>query len=257
MVFDAATGTPAALMDGDAITAARTAAGSRLATRLLSRGRGRAGGASAPACRARRTSSALTREREWAEIRVWGRREDRARGLAARHEATPFASVRGRRRGRRAWSASPRRPPSPSLRREWLAPGAHVNSVGYSTAGRELDPALVRDALVVVESRESALAPPPAGSTDLEEAQDAIELGELVAGRPGRTSPEQLTLYKSVGVAPRGRRGGRSPRLARRGASAGSAPSPSSEASAARASAPAAATSRPPRSSAPTRTARG
>jgi alanine dehydrogenase len=87
------------------------------------------------------------------------------------------------------------------LHRAWLAPGAHVNSVGYSTAGRELDPALVREALVVVESRESALAPPPAGSTDLEEARDAIELGELVAGRPGRTSPEQLTLYKSVGVA--------------------------------------------------------
>jgi alanine dehydrogenase len=90
----------------------------------------------------------------------------------------------------------------PVLLREWLAPGAHVNSVGYTTAGRELDPAIVRDALVVVESRESALAPPPAGSTDLEGAQDALELGELVAGtRPGRTGPEQLTLYKSVGVA--------------------------------------------------------
>ena len=143
---------------------------------------------------------ALTREREWAEIRVWGRSEDRARGLAARHEATPFASVEDAVAGATVVCiATPAT--EPVLRREWLAPGAHVNSVGYSTAGRELDPALVRDALVVVESRESALAPPPAGSTDLEEAQDAIELGELVAGRPGRTSPEQLTLYKSVGVA--------------------------------------------------------
>src|SRR5262249_10464291 len=80
----------------------------------------------------------------------------------------------------------------PVLRREWLAPGTHVNSVGFTSAGRELDPALVRDALVVVESRQ-ALAAPPAGST---------ELGELVAGtRPGRSDPEQLTLYKSVGVA--------------------------------------------------------
>jgi alanine dehydrogenase len=54
---------------------------------------------------------------------------------------------------------------------------------------------------VVVESRESALAPPPAGSTDLEGAEAHAEIGELVAGtRPGRSSAEELTLYKSVGV---------------------------------------------------------
>ena len=87
------------------------------------------------------------------------------------------------------------------LQREWLAPGAHVNSVGYTTSGRELDAATVRDALVVVESRESALAPPPAGSGDLEGAEVHAELGEIVAGtRPGRSGPDELTLYKSVGV---------------------------------------------------------
>jgi ornithine cyclodeaminase len=198
VVFDAATGTPAALMDGDAITAARTAAGSRLATRLLSDGDVLA--IIGTGVQGEAHLQALTREREWAEIRVWGRSEDRTRALAARHEATPFSSVEDAVAGAAVVCiATPAT--EPVLHRDWLAPGAHVNSVGYSTAGRELDPALVRDALVVVESRESALAPPPAGSTDLAEAQDAIELGELVAGRPGRTSPEQLTLYKSVGVA--------------------------------------------------------
>jgi alanine dehydrogenase len=198
VVFDAATGTPVALMDGDAITAARTAAGSRLATRLLSQGDVLA--VIGTGVQGEAHLQALTREREWAEIRVWGRREDRARRLAARHEATPFAGVEDAVAGATVVCiATPAT--EPLLRAQWLAPGAHVNSVGYSTAGRELDPALVRDALVVVESRESALAPPPSGSTDLEEADDAIELGELVAGRPGRTSPEQLTLYKSVGVA--------------------------------------------------------
>jgi ornithine cyclodeaminase len=198
VVFDAATGTPAALMDGDAITAARTAAGSRLATRLLSDGDVLAIIGTGVQGEAHLT--ALRREREWAEIRVWGRREERARDLAARHDAAPFTAVEDAVAGATVVCiATPAT--EPVLHRDWLAPGAHVNSVGYSTAGRELDPALVRDALVVVESRESALAPPPSGSTDLEEAQDAIELGELVAGRPGRTSPEQLTLYKSVGVA--------------------------------------------------------
>ena len=97
------------------------------------------------------------------------------------------------------------------MRREWLAPGAHVTSVGYNPAGRELDDATVVDALVVVESRATALAPTPAGANDLiEPIRDGLigaghvhaEIGELVAGvRPGRTSPEQITLYKSVGVA--------------------------------------------------------
>jgi len=101
--------------------------------------------------------------------------------------------------------------PEPVVRREWLSPGTHVTSVGYNTAGREIDSATFRDALLVVESRAAALAPPPAGSNDIAMAiaEGAItsdhvhaELGELVAGtRPGRTDARQITLYKSVGVA--------------------------------------------------------
>ena len=68
----------------------------------------------------------------------------------------------------------------------------------------EVDAAIVRDALVAVEFRDSTLAPPPAGAAEFRDAApaDVVELGELVAGtRSGRTSPEQITLYKSVGVA--------------------------------------------------------
>ena len=72
-------------------------------------------------------------------------------------------------------------------------------------AGRgEIDPAIVRDALVAVESRSSTLAPPPAGAPEFRDGapDDVIELGELVSGtRKGRTSEDQITLYKSVGVA--------------------------------------------------------
>jgi ornithine cyclodeaminase len=100
---------------------------------------------------------------------------------------------------------------TPVIRREWLSPGAHVTSVGYNPRGRELDDATVADALVVVESRATALAPVPAGANDLTEpirdgaitaAHIHAEIGELVSGdRPGRSSEEQITLYKSVGVA--------------------------------------------------------
>jgi ornithine cyclodeaminase len=200
LVFDAATGTPMALMDGDAITAARTAAGSRLATRLLAREDARVLAVLGTGVQGDAHLRALRRERDWAEIRVWGRREEAAEALAARHEAASLARAEDAVRGAGvvcvATSAT-----EPVLRRDWLAPGAHVNSVGFTSHGRELDAATVREALVVVESRESALAPPPAGSTDLEGAEAHAEIGELVAGtRPGRSSAEELTLYKSVGV---------------------------------------------------------
>jgi alanine dehydrogenase len=97
------------------------------------------------------------------------------------------------------------------LRREWLRPGTHVNSVGYNTSGDgEFDPAVIGAALVVVESRAAALAPPPAGAVELLraielrviQASQIVEIGEVAAGTAqGRTSGPQLTLYKSVGVA--------------------------------------------------------
>jgi ornithine cyclodeaminase/alanine dehydrogenase-like protein (mu-crystallin family) len=201
VVIDAATGAPAALMDGDAITAARTAAGSRLATRLLAREDADVLAVIGTGVQGDAHLRAMARERDWADVRVFGRREGSARDLAARHDATAAPSVEDAVRGAGvvcvATSAT-----EPVLFHDHLDPGTHVNSVGFVAEGRELDPALVAAALVVVESRESALAPPPAGSTDLEGADAHAELGEIVAGtRPGRTSGDELTLYKSVGVA--------------------------------------------------------
>jgi ornithine cyclodeaminase len=99
----------------------------------------------------------------------------------------------------------------PVIRRPWLTAGVHITSVGFNPAGREIDDATIAEALVCVESRQAALAPLPAGSNDLlMPIRDGVitaehvhaELGELVAGsRPGRTAPDQITLYKSVGVA--------------------------------------------------------
>ncbi|HYA09156.1 MAG TPA: hypothetical protein VEG24_06165, partial [Gaiellaceae bacterium] len=74
----------------------------------------------------------------------------------------------------------------------------------FAAPGSELDPELVRAATIVVESRGSSFAPPPAGAPELAgiEPQSVAELGEIVAGaRPGRTSRDEITLYKSVGVA--------------------------------------------------------
>jgi ornithine cyclodeaminase len=87
----------------------------------------------------------------------------------------------------------------------------HVTSVGVNGAGRELDAEAVARSLLVVESRAAALAPYPGGSNDLlwpirdgliDAGHVHAELGEIVDGSaPGRTDPQQITLYKSVGVA--------------------------------------------------------
>jgi alanine dehydrogenase len=206
VVFDPANGTPVALMDGTYITATRTAAGSALATRLLAREDARVLAVIGTGVQARTHARAIPRMRPIEEIRVAGRDAAKAEQLAAElgPTARPVASYEEAIRGADIVAATTHAT-EPVVRREWLAPGTHVNSVGLNPSGREVDEATVADATLVVESRDSALAPPPAGAPELvgvDPADVHAELGELVSGvRPGRTSPDELTLYKSVGVA--------------------------------------------------------
>jgi alanine dehydrogenase len=202
--FDPDNGTPVALMDGTYITATRTAAGSALATRLLAREDVRVLAILGSGVQARTHAAALRRVRQFEEVRVAGRDSSKAAALAEELSATAVDSFEEAVRGADVVAATTHAN-EPILLREWLSPGVHVNSVGANPAGRgEVDPAIVRDALVAVESRASTLAPAPAGASEFRDGApaDVVELGELVAGtRPGRTSEDQITLYKSVGVA--------------------------------------------------------
>jgi len=214
--FDPRTGTPAAVMDGTYITAARTAAGSALATRLLARPDATGVAVIGTGVQARAHAQALARLPGVQTLRIAGRDPGRAKaaaselaaaGVPAQAAASIEEAVRSADIVCTATHAA-----HPVLRREWLRPGTHINSVGYNTSGTgELDTATIQDALVVVESRAAALAPPPAGAVELRQAigQQAIdaghiaaEIGQVAAGTaPGRTGDAQLTLYKSVGVA--------------------------------------------------------
>jgi ornithine cyclodeaminase len=153
---------------------------------------------------ARTHADALRRVRSFDEIRVASRDAGRAAELAAEIGAEPAASFEEAVRGADVVAAATHATEAVVMR-EWLAPGAHVSSVGANPAGHgEVDQAIVRDAAVVaVEYRDSTLAPPPAGAAELQNAgREVVELGELVAGtKPGRGSREEITLYKSVGVA--------------------------------------------------------
>ena len=203
-VFDPANGTPVALMDGTYITAARTAGGSALATRLLAREDARVFAILGAGVQARSHFEALRRVRDFAEVRVASRERARAEQLAEEIGASVAASWEEALDGAEVVAATTHAA-EPVVRREWLADGVHVNSVGANPSGiGEVDAATIADALVAVESRESALAPPPAGAAEFRDggAGEVVELGELVSGaKPGRASEKQVTLYKSVGVA--------------------------------------------------------
>jgi alanine dehydrogenase len=215
-VFDSETGSPVALLDGTEITAVRTGACSALSVRLLAREDSSVLAVLGTGVQARSHARAVVRVRPIAQVLIAGRDRRKADALATElaedlglpvhaigsyAEALEHADV----------VCATTHTLEPVVRREWLAPGTHVTSVGYNPAGRELDDQTIVDALVCVESRRAALAPVPAGSNDLTQPiRDGLitpehvhaELGELVSGaKPGRESAEQITLYKSVGVA--------------------------------------------------------
>jgi ornithine cyclodeaminase len=216
VAFDPHTGAPAALLDGAAITAIRTGACSALSARLLARTDASELAILGTGVQARAHARAMCRVRPIRRIRIAGRDPAKAALLAAELSAQLDIDVVAVRSYRDALdgadiACATTHAVDPVVRREWLTPGVHITSVGYNRAGRELDDATIIDALVCVESRHAALAPFPAGSNDLLiPIRDGVitadhvhaELGELVAGaKPGRTTPDQITVYKSVGVA--------------------------------------------------------
>lgn len=215
LAFEAETGRVVACMDGTVITAVRTAAGSALATRHLAREEAATLAILGTGVQARTHARALARVRPFERILVWGRTPE---------HAERFAEALGGELGLPAAAcsleealgggdvvAATTHAGEPVVLREHLRPGTHVNAVGLNLDGAEVAAEVVRDAVVVVEARSAALAPPSAGgANDLTEAVEAglideaevAEIGEVIAGtRPGRASPDDLTLYRSVGVS--------------------------------------------------------
>ena len=214
-VFDPATGEPVAIMDGTAITALRTGACSALATRLLAREDARVLAIVGTGVQARahartvRWSAPSTRcASPGRDPAAAGRlaEELRAAGLPARaapRSRTPPAArtscAPARTRPSRCWSAhgslpAPTSPPWATTRTggDSTPPRSPTRSSSWSPAPRRSRPR--RPGRTTSPGRSATASSPP--------AHVHAELGELVAGtRPGRGSPEQLTVYKSVGIA--------------------------------------------------------
>jgi len=197
LLFRAETGEPLVTMDGRLITEMRTAAVSAVATDLLARHDVSVLAILGSGVQAQSHLEALRIVRQFCEVRVWSPRH--AVAFAKEHDLTASASAEEAVRGADvvvvATSAT-----TPILKGEWLSPGMHLNAVGATRPNwRELDDDCVVRAKLFVESREAA---GKESGDVIAAAKIFAELGEVIAGaRPGRESADEITLYKSVGVA--------------------------------------------------------
>ena len=199
LVFDPATGTPVAVMGAERLTQVRTATSASLAADLLARPDASVLAIIGAGTQGAGHLEAFSHIREWDEIRVWNRTPTRAELLAADDDrAVVSADIRSALDGADVVALCTHTD-RPLFGDGDIAPGAHVSSVGI---GRELPSALVDRARIVVEWSGVASAAPPAGALDLEgvSGDDVVEIGQILTGAaPGRTSAEELTVYKSVG----------------------------------------------------------
>ena len=213
LLFDGSNGALLAVLDATSITAIRTAAVSGVATRLLARENAGDLAVLGSGVQARTHLEAMRCVRRVRRVRVWSRSAENARAFAATESkrqgiaiqvvASPREAVVGADLICTATSAR-----EPILRGEWISPGAHVNAVGSSIpSARELDADAVRRSRLYADRRESLEN--EGGDFLLAKREGAVrddhvvgEIGEVAIGRvPGRRSPEEITLFKSLGLA--------------------------------------------------------
>lgn len=213
MLYDARTGAVVALMDAEYLTAMRTGAASGVATRLLARPDASTVTIFGAGAQADAQLLAMCAVRPIRQVYVVTRTGSRDAAFCDRMRAQLGIDVEPLRDVRAAVEAADiictaTNSSTPLFPGEWLRPGTHINAIGaYTRTMRELDGAAVRRAHVVVDHLPAAQA--EAGDLLLAQAEGAItethvvgSLGQLLLGEiAGRTSPEQITLFKSVGLA--------------------------------------------------------
>jgi ornithine cyclodeaminase len=195
------TGELKAVINASAITAIRTAAVSAVATKLLAREDAKVLAILGAGVQAKSHLEAIPVVRDIKEVRIFSRSPEKAKKLTGNQQPATSAeeAVRGADIIVTATSAK-----EPIIKREWIKPGAYINAVGSSIkTTRELDSETVKAASLFVDRRESTL----------NESGDYLmsgvgpdhiraELGEILIGKAkGRTSKDEITLFKSLGLA--------------------------------------------------------
>ncbi len=213
ILFEAKHGMLRAIVDGTSITAIRTAAVSGVATRLLAQEDAGDLALIGAGTQAHTHLEAMKCVRKIRRVRVYSlplagayafaERESKRHGIPVEVKETAREAVDGADIICTTTTAR-----EPVLKGEWVSPGAHINAVGaYNPATRELDSQAVAQARLYVDRKESTLH--EAGEFLIPKAEGLFgdehilgELGELLNGKiGGRSSPAEITLFKSLGIA--------------------------------------------------------
>ena len=208
-LFDTTTGELAAVLDGRYITEVRTAAASAVSVRHLAREEASVLSILGSGVQARSHLAILPLVRRFAEIRAWSPTPDHLRrfveesGERVRAARSAEEAVRGADVVVVATNSV-----RPAIDSAWVGAGTHVIAIGACRPSQqEIDPALVARALLVVDSKEAALQESGDILLPMREGRfgtDHVraELGEIVnRGKPGRGNAQEVTLFKSLGLA--------------------------------------------------------
>ncbi len=207
LVIDPKTGLPRALMDGNSLTAIRTGAAGGLAAELLARRDASVVALFGAGVQARAQLQGVMAVRAIEQVNLISRTRASALALAAEIDTwsdAPLVNLVPKPRQALENAdlvITATTSATPVFDGNDLKPGTHVTAIGsYTPTNREVDAVTVQRARIVVDSREACLA--EAGDIIIPQAKIEAELGEIVNGlKPGRQSDEEITLFKSVGVA--------------------------------------------------------
>jgi ornithine cyclodeaminase/alanine dehydrogenase-like protein (mu-crystallin family) len=214
VLTDGRTGLPLAVMEGGVITALRTGAASGVATDLLARKDAHVAAIIGAGAQGRTQLLAIAEVRRLTEVRVYDRDPVRAEAFAAEMASRTGLRVRVVAEADAAVSgadivACATTSTEPVFHGARLSAGAHVNGVGsFTPQMQEVDEAtLLRASKIAVDSREAVLAEAgdllvPMSKGLLTEDSIYAEIGEIAGGsKPGRETEEEITFFKSVGIA--------------------------------------------------------
>lgn len=214
LVLEADTGRPLALLEGSSLTAIRTGAGSGLAVDLLARAESRVAAIFGAGAQGRTQLEAACTVRKIDQAWVYDSDRERAEAFVSELNGVgPIPhDIRIARNSEEAVRdadiiCTATTSVSPVFDDAKLKPGVHISAIGsYAPQMQEIPAETVRRARIVVDSLSATLAetgdlviPIRSG---LITTEDITELGEILLGRkPGRSSPDEITLFKSVGIA--------------------------------------------------------
>jgi alanine dehydrogenase len=213
LLFSPNTGALVSMMDGRVITEMRTAAVSALSARELARDDAQTLAIIGSGAQARSHLEAMERVFELKEIRVWSPNPDHQMAFITEMSERTDTKIVGSNSAEEAVHRADlivlaTSSAEPVIQNDWVASGSHVISIGACRpTQREMDPALLRRGRVFVDSRAAALVESGDIVKAIEQghftpARIAGELGEVLAGKvKGRTGPEEITIFKSLGLA--------------------------------------------------------